>query len=117
LPLLPSALLFAALCSLNCLFIYAWEHEDHHTHRPTHAITHLALLNLPLLTILLTLTSAAVALFDHQAPQTIPCATAISAAFLLLLHIRRHSIARTTLRAAADLALTTPILLLPFLLR
>jgi len=117
LPLLPSALVFATLCSLNCLFIYAWEHEDHRTNRPTHAITHLALRNLPSLTILLTLSSTALALFDHQAPQTIPCATAISAALLLLLHNRRHFIARTTLRAAADLALTTPILLLPFLLR
>ena len=31
LALLPSAILFATLCSLNCLFIYAWEHEHHHT--------------------------------------------------------------------------------------
>ena len=24
---LPAAILFAVLCSLNCLFIYAWEHD------------------------------------------------------------------------------------------
>jgi hypothetical protein len=115
--LLPPAILFAALCSLNCLFIYAWEHEDHYANRPTHAITSLALRNLPLLTILLALSGTALTLFDRQAPQTIPCAIAASAAVLLLLHNRRHFIARTTLRAAADIALATPILLLPFLHR
>jgi hypothetical protein len=115
LPLLPSALFFAALCSFNCLFIYAWEHEDHGTNQPTHAITRHAIANLPLLTLLLTLASAALAIFDGNTARSIPCAVAISAALLLLLHNRRHNIARTTLRAAADLALTTPLLLLPFL--
>jgi hypothetical protein len=115
LPLLPFALLFATLCSLNCLFIYAWEHDNSRTHRPTHAITRIALLNLPLLTILVALTSTAFTLIDHQAPWPIPCATAISAALLLLLHNQRHSIERTSLRAAADLALTTPLLLVFFL--
>jgi len=114
-PLLPSALLFATLCSLNCLFIYAWEHEDHSSYRPTHAITHLALRNLTTLTILLTLTSTILTTLNHHAPRTIPCASAISAALLLLLHNRRHAIARTTLRAAADLALTTPLCFLLFL--
>jgi hypothetical protein len=130
--LLPSALLFATLCSLNCLFIYAWEHDnnrddshdsdnsdnsDNSEDRRTHAITQLALRNLVPLTILLALTSAALTLLDHSAPRTIPCAIAISAALLLLLHNQRHSIARITLRAAADLALTTPLLFLPFLHR
>jgi hypothetical protein len=132
LPLLPSALLFATLCSLNCLFIYAWEHDnnrddshdsdnsdnsDNSEDRRIHAITQLALRNLVPLTILLALTSAALTLLDHSAPRTIPCAIAISAALLLLLHNQRHSIARITLRAAADLALTTPLLFLPFLHR
>ncbi|MGH9596614.1 MAG: hypothetical protein ACRD3K_07440, partial [Edaphobacter sp.] len=115
LPLLPSALFFAALCSFNCLFIYAWEHEGHSTHLPTHAITRHAIANLPLLTILLALASAALAIFDRHAARSIPCAIALSAALLLLLRHRRHTIARTTLRAAADLALITPLLLLPFL--
>jgi hypothetical protein len=117
LPLLPSALLFATLCSLNCLYIYAWEHEDHRADRPTHAITHLALHNLSFLTVLVALSGITLALRDHNAPQTIPCATVLSASILLILHKQRHSIPRTTLRAAADLALTTPILFLPFLLR
>jgi hypothetical protein len=115
LPLLPSALLFATLCSLNCLFIYAWEHADRHTNRPTHTITRFALSHLPLLTIFVIVVSAALSLFDRHAPWPIPCATAISATLLLVLHHRRHSITRITLRAAADLALTTPILLVPFL--
>ena len=116
LSLLPSALLFATLCSLNCLFLYKWEHEDSCNNRPVHLITRLALRNLPTLGTLLTLVSIAL-MFDHNVPRIIPCAIAISATLLLLLHRRRRAISRITLRAAADLALTTPLLLLPFLLR
>ncbi|HEY6414245.1 MAG TPA: hypothetical protein VIX42_11200 [Edaphobacter sp.] len=100
--LLPPALLFAALCGLNCLFIYAWEHAPQ-----PHP--------LPLLAIILTLTATAVALFDHQAPWPLSAATAISSALLLALHQRHQNISATGLRAAADLVLLTPILLLPFL--
>jgi len=116
-PLLPIALVFAALCSLNCLFIYAWEHEDHRTNHPPHAITRVALGNLPALTAALIFCSIAVVLLDRRVPWPISCASALSAAILLLLHNRRLAIARTTLRAAADLALTTPLLLLPIVLR
>jgi hypothetical protein len=115
--LLPIALVFAALCSLNCLFIYAWEHEDHRTNSLTHAITRVALGNLTAVTAAIIFCSISLVLLDHRVPWPIPCAGALSAAFLLLLHNRRHAIARTTLRAAADLALTTPLLLLPFVLR
>jgi hypothetical protein len=115
LTLLPSAILFAALCSLNCLFIYAWEHDGSPTGTPSHAITRLALRNLPSLTVLLTLSSAAITLFDQRAPWPIPYATALSAAVLLLLHNHRLAITPITLRASADLALATPLLLLLFL--
>jgi hypothetical protein len=115
LPLLPSALLFATLCSLNCLFIYAWEHATSRTNPCTHAITRLALRNLPFLAILLTLASAALSLLDNRAPWSIPCAIAVSAAVLLLLHNPRLAIEPITLRASADLALATPLLLLLFL--
>jgi hypothetical protein len=111
--LLPSALLFAVLCSLNCLFLYAWEHEGS-VNRPVHPITRLALRNLPTLTTLLTVAGIALIL-NHRGPRIIPCAIAISGTLLLLLHHRRHTISRLSLRAAADLALTTPLLLLPFL--
>jgi len=114
--LLPPALLFATLCSLNCLFIYAWEHDPNHTaEHPAHPTTHLALRHLPLIAIGITLGSATLALLDHRSPWPIPCGTAISAALLLLLHHRRQSIGPVILRAAADLALLTPILLLPTL--
>jgi hypothetical protein len=113
--LLPFALLFAALCSLNCLFIYAWEHAGSPTSNPPHPITHIALRNLPSLTILLALSGAAVTLFDHRAPWPVPYAIALSAALLLLLHNHRLAITPVTLRATADLALATPLLLLLFL--
>ncbi len=114
--LLPSALLFAALCSLNCLFIYAWEHDppDPITH-PVHAITRLALNHLQALAITIAVTGTALALLDHRTPWPIPFANALAAALLLFLHHRRHSITLLHLRAAADLALATPFLLIPFL--
>jgi hypothetical protein len=117
LPLLPAALVFATLCSLNCLFIYAWEHEDQPINVPPRTITRLALGNLPSLTLALIFYSIALVLLDHRVPWPVPCASTLSAAVLLLLHNRRHAIPRTTLRAAADLALTTPLLLLPWLPR
>lgn len=117
LALLPPALLFASVCSVNCLFIYAWEHEDRRVNRLTHAITRVALRNLVSLTTVLAGASIVLALFDRRVPSAIPSASALSAVILLVLHCRRHAFARTTLRAAADLALVTPILLFPFLTR
>jgi hypothetical protein len=116
-PLLPAALLFAALCSLNCLFIYAWEHPHPNYGRPPHATTRLALRHLPFLAILIPVISAALICLTNifQILWLIPVACASSATLLLLLHHRRHSIAPITLRAAADLTLITPILFLPFL--
>jgi hypothetical protein len=115
LALLPAALLFASLCSLNCLFIYAWEHAAPHHGRPPHATTRFALHHLQAISILLSVTSIALALFDRQAPWPIFSATAAAAAALLILHHRRHTTAATILRAAADLVLLTPLLLLTFL--
>jgi hypothetical protein len=116
--LLPIAILFAALCSLNCLFIYAWEHNaPPFSSQPAHALTRLALRKLPPLTLAVIVLSAAISLLDVHAPWPIACAIAVSAASLLLLHHRRHQIARLTLRSLADLALTTPLLLVPFLRR
>jgi hypothetical protein len=117
LALLPIALLFATLCSLNCLFIYAWEHEDDRTSRHIHTITSAALRNLPGLSAALIFCSAALVLLDRRVPWPISCAGALSAAILVLLHKRRRAIARTTLRVAADLALITPLFFLPFVLR
>jgi hypothetical protein len=116
LPLLAPALLFAALCSLNCLFIYAWEHTQPALH-PAHPTTALALRNL----VPTAVTAAAVGvaltlltLTPDPGPQArlIPAATTVSIALLLLLHHRRQPVAPLTLRAAADLVLLTPLLLL-----
>lgn len=112
--LLPPALLFAALCSLNCLFIYAWEHPLASGQIP-HPITAIALDHLRSLTIGITGMSMALALFDQHAPWQLYAAVSVSTLTLLLLHQRRRGLSKTTLRAAADLALLTPLLLVPFL--
>jgi len=120
LPLLPSAFLLATLCSLNCLFIYAWEHDPQRASapdHPTHATTRFALRHLPIFAVAIVLTAAGLAIFYHRAPWPIPFAVAISAALLLVLHNRRHHIYPLTLRAAADLVLLAPVLLIAFLPR
>jgi hypothetical protein len=113
--LLPVAILFAALCSLNCLFIYAWEHPL--PSRTTHATTRLALRHLPLLAASIPVIAATLICLakNHENLWPITAACALSATLLLLLHHRRRSVVPITLRAAADLALVTPLLLLPFL--
>jgi hypothetical protein len=114
LTLLAPALLFAVLCSLNCLYIYAWEHPSPHPGHPAHATTRLALRHLVPLTFAIPIvTLALLSLTKMQWP--IPAACALSAILLLLLHNQRRNLAPITLRAAADLALTTPLLILPFL--
>lgn len=117
LALLPSALLFATLCSLNCIYIYAWEHRHYRRDIRLHPITAVALRNLSLLTIVLIASCFALALFDLESPWQIPTAIAIAALFLQLLNRRRNALNPVVLRAAADLSLATPILLFPFLPR
>lgn len=114
--LLPCAFLFAALCSLNCLFIYAWEHDcGDASARQAHATTRLALRHLFELAVVVMLAGIASAIVASSTLRVIPAACALSAAALLALDRNRRSISRTTLRAAADAALLTPVLLLPFL--
>jgi len=124
--LIPAAILFAALCSLNCLFIYKWEHNDAKwkpsgrihslasSTRPAHATTRLALAHLSALTIVLALAAASLALLHKSTPKPNPAACALSALLLLALDRNRTHLSLTHLRAAADLALLTPLLLLPF---
>ena len=115
--LLPVAILLAALCGLNCLFIYAWEHEGiSRTAAPAiHPTTRLALRHLIALAVAATLAGAALAIFDPASPRPIAAACALSTALLLMLDRNRHRLSEVTLRAAADLALLTPLALLPFL--
>jgi hypothetical protein len=114
LPLLAPAMLLAALCSLNCLFIYAWEHTVP-MGQPPHPITALAVRYLPALTLFVAVSSAALAVFDRRAPWPLYAAVSLAAITLLLLHRARQRLPALELRAAADLALLTPLLMVPFL--
>ena len=108
--LLPAALLFAAVCSLNCLFIYTWEHQGE-AYR-AHVVTRFALRHLPLLAIFVGVLGGGLPFASRQLPWPIPVACTLSTALLLVLHRRRHRLTATSLRAAADVCLLTPILLL-----
>jgi hypothetical protein len=131
--LLPVAALLAGLCSLNCLLIYAWEHEACEP-KPghsgwdnvpdtggCHASTRLALRHLGGIAATLIVAGvglgAAQCLAGARMVWTLPAACAVSATLLFLLHVRHRSVEPTVLRAAADLALLTPLLFLPLLLR
>lgn len=106
LALAPHAILAAATCALNCLFIYAWEHPGPRPH--AHWTTRLATTHIQLLATLILAASLIAASLTHN---RLDIACALSAAALLALHKSRHRIAPTTLRAAADLALLSPVLL------
>jgi hypothetical protein len=114
LALLAPAILLAAVCSLNCLFIYAWEHFLPSGQTP-HPVTAVALRHLSALTLGVAGAGAILALLDRHAPWPLYTAVTLSSVALLLLHLRRHRIAALELRAAADMALLTPLLLAPFL--
>jgi len=115
--LLPGAMLLAALCSLNCLFIYAWEHDgtDYRGIAEAHATTRLALRHLAGLAASVAIAGAVLAIFDPAAPRVIAVACGLSAVLLLTLDRNRCRLSEVTLRAAADLALLTPLVLLPLL--
>jgi len=107
------ALFFANLCSLNCLFIYAWEQPAHPLR--THPTTRFGLRHLgSIATLSALLPTAAIVLHHGSRPILIAIASSVCA--LCGLHTMRHRMARTNLRAAADLALLAPLLVLPFLL-
>lgn len=112
--LLPAAVLFAALCSLNCLFIYEWEHASGDTQTP-HRLTATALAHLQSLSGTVASASFLLALFNHRSPWQISSAIAVSAIALMLLHRRRRSHQILTLRTAADLALLAPVLIVVLL--
>ncbi|MBS1798558.1 MAG: hypothetical protein JSS95_01900 [Acidobacteria bacterium] len=109
--LLPSALLFAALCSLNCLFIYAWEHPSRAAQQQPHALTAAALRHLSSLAAAVGTASAVVALLHRHTLWPISTAIALSAFALVSLHRERGRLDALTLRAIADFVLLTPALL------
>lgn len=117
LDLLPIALLLAATCSLNCLYLYAWEHPGQRTqaHWSTRwATNHLVSLTwtvaaLSLLLILISpfLTASAQL---HRGTALLTSCILASSLLLLLLHHLRHRLQPIHLRALADLVLLTPLL-------
>ncbi|HXS12104.1 MAG TPA: hypothetical protein VN734_05335 [Acidobacteriaceae bacterium] len=117
LDLLPIALLLAATCSLNCLFLYAWEHPDHRVqaHSSTRwATNHLVTLTssvaaLSLLLILISpLLTASAQL--HRGTTVLTSCILASSLLLLLLHHLRNRLHPLHLRALADLVLLTPLI-------
>ena len=121
LALVPGALLFAGVCTLNCLFLYAWEHP--HDRSRAHVTTRFALQQLLPLTCLLITVAAAVAGFAAAVsyspltssyrlahPVTLALVSGVSAAILLGLHAMRRRTPPLRLRALADVALLTPLL-------
>lgn len=123
--LLPGLLLFAGICTANCLFLYAWEHPD--DQGQAHVTTRYAVDRLLGLTFFLLATSAAIAFAFIILPRTgllspsplphpaaMPFACALTAGLLLLLHFMRAHVPPLRLRALADLVLLTPILPIAF---
>ncbi len=111
--LLPQAVLFAAVCSLNCLAIYAWEHSDTTT---AHWTTRYAVQHLKLIALGSAMAGIILAAVTRQTTLwPLAVAASLSALALLTLDRNHQRVSPLTLRAAADLALLTPVLLLWFL--
>ncbi len=116
-PLLLGGVLFAMLCWLNCVAIESWEANSTQSFQTSHSSTlwagrHLAAICCGLATaciIVLTLPILPVA-------KPIAAACALAAAALWLLERNRERLTPMALRVAADAALLTPLLLLPWLL-
>jgi hypothetical protein len=111
--LIPLALLFAMLCSLNCLYLYAWEHPSERSRVRAHWTTLLALRHLHTLTGFTVVLSTAFAIlgairFHIATAPALACGS--SAVLLLWLHHRRTHLPKLQLRALADLVLLTPLL-------
>jgi hypothetical protein len=120
--LLPSAILFAAVCTLNCLCLYAWEHPTPRGQALTltdsrpqaHWTTHWATRHLTTLALVI-LAASTVASVSRAVPIALPAlACSLSTAALFALNLYRRRLSPIHLRATADLVLLTPILFLPF---
>ena len=109
LEMLPHAAILAVVCSLNCLFIHAWEHPEPRS--AAHWSTYYATGHLTPLAIATTIAGVALAVIDrHTVLWPLALAASLGAFNLLVLHRARRRISRLSLRAAADFALLTPLL-------
>ena len=122
--LAPVALLLAGLGALNCLFIDGWEHENFigtqaiglRSGKYAHIPAKFALNHIAAFAFAIALSGIAAALFVHSAARFVAGACSLSAILLLGLNRSRTALSPIHLRAAADLALLTPLLLLPLML-
>ena len=105
------ALLFACLCALNCIAIELWERSPRQG-LPSAATTHsLQIAGV----ILFALAIGTAMLHPHEAAILLSLSVAASTLLLLALDRNRYRMSALRLRAAADAALLTPLLvLLPF---
>ncbi|MDE3105897.1 MAG: hypothetical protein KGK08_12045 [Acidobacteriota bacterium] len=106
---------FAALCTFNCLFIYAWEHfGDSPQYPEANPLTRAVLPYLPIAAVAFLLLMLAGATRHRTPASPLYLAIALSTLLLGVLHGLRHRLQPITLRAAADAVLLTPLLwLLP----
>jgi len=121
LPLLAPAVVFAAVCALNCMYLYVWEHPRDRTNAnwTTRIATHHLSLAVAII-LMAAFAGIAPPAFPELAsklsfpvlPSTWPIAAAcvVSTLLLVILNRNRTRISALNLRAAADLALLTPIL-------
>jgi hypothetical protein len=111
LPAFLSASLFGLLCWLNCIFIARAEHAPHHTMGRVSTWT---VQNLPAACAAL---AAMAVVAGLTVPQALPRALAVllSALLLLLLDALRSRTDAIHIRALADAALLTPLLVWPLL--
>ena len=115
--LIPLALLFAALCCLNCLCIFAWEHPFGTATEPPSEPHPVTLSASRYRRVIATVILAASLVCAVILPSPVVAAALCLSSFaLLLLDRRRNQLSPLTLRAAADLALLTPALFLPWML-
>jgi hypothetical protein len=127
--LAPVAILFAGLCSLNCLLIYAWEGKsakwenksgnwkdrDGDWVREAHPSTRWAVRHLGALAMVEAMAGVGLGVFDPGAPGVLGWACGLACVVLVGLDRWRGRISPITLRAAADLALLTPLIFLGFI--
>ena len=123
--LLPAAILFACVCTLNCLCLYTWEHPtprlqdlaaaEDTPHQPAHWTTRWATARLTYLALAI-LAASTIASASRAVPIALPAlACSLSTAALFALNFYRRRLSPLHLRATADLVLLMPILFLPFL--
>ena len=107
-----AALCFGLLVTLNCWTIFAWEHEDVSN---AHRTTQFGVRWLREATLAGTVMPLVAALFTGPNLASIFCAIALAAVLLHVLDRSRASLQPTDLRAAADLVLLTPLLVIAVL--